>query len=198
MSPLRLLLVPFVLFPLVLLTACSRNDELGEIHGINLVQAQMGRSFDLVDARGKPRTLGDFNGQVLVLFFGFVQCPDVCPATLVRAAQVKRLLGADAPRVQVAFVTVDPERDTPEILDTYTTAFDPDFIGLTGTAEQIAATAKEFKVFYQKVPTVSSYTIDHTALSYVFDARGRLQLALRHDQSAFEVADDLRKVLALR
>jgi len=188
----------FFLMVALLVAACSREGRtLGEINGIELSQAQMGREFALVDDQGNPRSLADFNGRVLVMFFGFLQCPDVCPATLVRAVQVKKLLGEAAQRVQVAFVTVDPERDTPALLAAYVRAFDPGFVGLTGTNEQIAATAKEFKVFYQKVPTVSSYTMDHTALSYVFDARGKLQLALRHEQSAEEVAEDLRKVLAL-
>jgi len=192
-------LVRIVVFlTLALLAACSRQERtLGEVNGIELSQAQMGREFALRDDQGNPRSLADFNGQVLVMFFGFLQCPDVCPATLVRAVQVKKLLGDAGQRVQVVFVTVDPERDTPALLAAYVRAFDPGFIGLTGTPEQIAATAKEFKVFYQKVPTASSYTMDHTALSYVFDARGKLQLALRHEQSAEEVAEDLRKVLAL-
>jgi len=188
----------FFLMVALLAAACSREGRpLGEINGIDLSQAQMGREFALVDDQGHPRSLTDFNGQVLVMFFGFLQCPDICPATLVRAVQVKKLLGDAGQRVQVAFVTVDPERDTPALLAAYVRAFDPGFIGLTGTNEQIAATAKEFKVFYQKVPTASSYTMDHTALSYVFDTRGKLQLALRHEQSAEEVVEDVRKVLAL-
>lgn len=180
-----------------LLSACSRTDALNDIHGLSLAQAEMGRDFTLTDAQGKRVSLADFKGKALVVFFGFVQCPDVCPTSLLRASQVQKLLGADAERVQVAFITVDPERDTPDILRAYTTAFDPGFIGLTGTPEEIARTAKEFKVFYQKVPTGSSYTIDHTALSYVYDTEGKLQMALRHEQSAEEVAADLRKVLAL-
>jgi len=180
-----------------LLSACSRTDPLGDVGGISLAQAEMGREFTLTDAEGKTRSLEDFKGKVLVIFFGFVQCPDVCPTSLLRASQVQELLGDDAERVQVAFITVDPERDTPEILKAYTSAFDPGFIALTGTPEQIARTAKEYKVFYQKVPTGSSYTIDHTALSYVHDTEGKLQLALRHEQTPQEVAADLRKVLSL-
>lgn len=180
-----------------LLSACSRTEPLKDINGLSLAQAEMGRDFNLTDAQGKRVSLADFKGKVLVLFFGFVQCPDVCPTSLLRASQVQSLLGADGERVQVAFITVDPERDTPEILRAYTTAFDPSFMALTGTPEEIARTAKEFKVFYQKVPTGSSYTIDHTALSYVYDTQGKLQMALRHEQTAEEVASDLRKVLAL-
>lgn len=180
-----------------LLSACSRTDPLGDIGGISLAQAEMGRDFTLTDTQGQKVSLADFKGKALVIFFGFVQCPDVCPTSLLRASQVQKLLGPDAERVQVVFITVDPERDTPEILRAYTSAFDPGFIALTGTPEDIARTAKEFKVFYQKVPTGSTYTIDHTALSYVYDTEGKLQLALRHEQSAEEVAADLRKVLAL-
>lgn len=180
-----------------LLSACSRTEPLKDINGLSLAQAEMGRDFNLTDTQGKRVSLADFKGKVLVLFFGFVQCPDVCPTSLLRASQVQSLLGADGERVQVAFITVDPERDTPEILRAYTTAFDPSFMALTGTPEEIARTAKEFKVFYQKVPTGSSYTIDHTALSYVYDTQGKLQMALRHEQTAEEVASDLRKVLAL-
>ncbi len=180
-----------------LLSACSRTDPLGDIGGISLAQAEMGRDFTLTDTQGKKVSLADFKGKALVIFFGFVQCPDVCPTSLLRASQVQKLLGPDAERVQVVFITVDPERDTPEILRAYTSAFDPGFIALTGTPEDIARTAKEFKVFYQKVPTGSTYTIDHTALSYVYDTEGKLQLALRHEQSAEEVAADLRKVLGL-
>nr|WP_226953728.1 SCO family protein [Mesopusillimonas faecipullorum] len=179
------------------MSACSRTDPLGDVGGISLAQAEMGREFTLTDAEGKTRSLEDFKGKALVVFFGFVQCPDVCPTSLLRASKVQELLGDDAERVQVAFITVDPERDTPEILKAYTSAFDPGFIALTGTPEQIARTAKEYKVFYQKVPTGSSYTIDHTALSYVHDTEGKLQLALRHEQTPQEVAADLRKVLSL-
>ena len=180
-----------------LLSACSRTEPLSDVGGIVLTQAEMGREFTLTDTQGKKVSLSDFQGKVPVVFFGFVQCPDVCPSSLLRASQVQQLLGPDAERVQVIFITIDPERDTPEILQAYTTAFDPGFIALTGTPEEIARTAKEFKVFVQKVPTGSSYTLDHTALTYVYDTQGKLQLALRHEQTAEEVASDLRKVLAL-
>lgn len=130
-----------------------------------------------------------------MMFFGFTQCPDVCPTALVRAATVKQLLGADGDRLQVIFVTVDPERDTPEILKAYTAAFDPSFLGLYGDLKHTEETAKDFKVFYKKVPTGSSYTMDHSALSYVYDPDGKLRLVLRHTQSAEEYAADLRQLL---
>ena len=134
-------------------------------------------------------------GKTVMLFFGFTQCPDICPTALTRALEIKSLLGADAAKLQVLFITVDPERDTPDILRAYMQAFDPAFVGLRGDAEQTRAAAQSFKVFYQKVPTGSSYTMDHTALTYVIDAQGKLRLALRHQQSAEECAADLRTVL---
>ena len=131
--------------------------------------AGFGRDFALTDATGKPRTLADFRGKVVVLFFGYTQCPDVCPTTLAALAQAMKTLGTDAGRVQVVFVTVDPDRDTTELLSNYVTAFDPSFVGLRGDAEAIARTAKEFKILYQKQPgkTPESYTVDHSAGTFV-------------------------------
>jgi protein SCO1/2 len=130
-----------------------------------------------------------------MVFFGFTQCPDVCPTALTRAVQIRKLLGADAERLQVIFITVDPERDTPKVLEAYTRAFDPSFLGLYGDAERTAQTAKAFRVVYARVPTGRSYTIDHSALSYVFDATGAIRLALRHEQSAQDCVHDLRQIL---
>ncbi len=176
------------------LAACDRNKA-ASFHGIDITGAEYGRDFHLTDADGRERTLADFRGKAVLMFFGFTQCPDVCPTALLRAAEVKQLLGSDGERLQVLFVTVDPERDTPEVLKAYTQAFDPSFIGLYGDAQRLAETAKEFKVYYKKVPTGSSYTMDHSALSYVFDPAGRLRLALRHNQTAQDYAEDLRLVL---
>jgi len=180
------------------LLGCDAKPQLGDVHGLDLSQADFARDFQLQDAQGQPRSLADFHGKVLLVFFGFTQCPDICPTALFRATEVKELLGQDANRLDVAFITVDPERDTPEILDAYVKAFDPAFVGLYGDAAQTRKTAQEFKVYYAKVPTGSSYTMDHTALTYVFDAKGKLRLALRHNQTAEEVAHDVRRVLALR
>jgi len=179
------------------LLGCDAKPQLGDVHGLDLSQADFARDFQLQDAQGQPRGLTDFRGKVLLVFFGFTQCPDICPTALFRATEVKALLGQDADRLDVAFITVDPERDTPEVLDAYVKAFDPSFIGLYGNLEQTRKTAQEFKVYYAKVPTGASYTMDHTALTYVFDTRGKLQLALRHNQTAEEVAHDVRRVLAL-
>jgi protein SCO1 len=156
------------------------------------------KGFALTDHTGKPRTLADFKGKVVVVFFGYTQCPDVCPTTMAEMASVMQKLGPLADQVQVLFITLDPERDTQQLLANYVPAFDKRFIGLRGTLDQTAKTAKEFKVFYAKVPGTSpgSYTIDHTAGSYVFDRDGRLRLFIRHGQGPDPVVHDLRQLLS--
>ena len=156
------------------------------------------KEFALTDHTGKPRTLADYKGKVVVLFFGYTQCPDVCPTTMAEMATVMQKLGPLADKVQVAFVTLDPERDTQELLAAYAPAFDKRFVGLRGSPEQTAKVAKEFKVFYSKVPGTEpgSYTIDHTAGSYVFDREGRLRLFVRHGQSADAIVQDIRQLLS--
>lgn len=176
------------------LAACERKTRM-TYHGIDLTGATYAMDLRLTDPDSKERTLADFRGKAVLVFFGFTQCPDVCPTALVRAAEVKRLLGVDGERFQVLFITVDPERDTPEVLKAYTAAFDPSFIGLYGDLGRTAQTAKDFKVYYKKVPTGASYTMDHTSLSYVYDPQGKLRLALRHEQTAQDYADDIRKLL---
>lgn len=192
MRPSRRALLTMGGLALMGLSGCQRKMV---FNGIDVSGAQQGRDFELKDPEGKARTLADFKGKAVMVFFGFTQCPDVCPTALVRAAEVKQLLGKDGERLQVLFVTVDPERDTPEVLKAYTAAFDPTFIGLYGDLQRTAETAKEFKVHYEKVPTGSSYTMDHTALTFVYDPSGKLRLVLRHQQSAQEFAQDLRKLL---
>ena len=182
----------------VALAACGKSEaSLQDIHGIDLSEASFGDGFQLKDPDGNIRSLADFQGKVVMMFFGFTQCPDVCPTALVKAAEVKSLLGEDGDKPQVLFITVDPERDTPDVLREYAQAFDPSFIGLYGSAEETAAVAKAYRVYYAKVPTGSSYTMEHTALTYVFDRNGTLRVALRHEQSAEESAEDIRKVMAL-
>ena len=156
-----------------------------------------GRDFKLTDHNGKPRTLADFRGKVVVMFFGYTQCPDVCPTTLSDLAAALQKLGADAGRVQVLFVTVDPERDTPELLSHYVPAFNPNFLGLSGDAAATAATAREFKVLYQKQPgsTPGSYSMDHSAGTFVFDPQGRLRLFVSHGQGPDVFAHDIRELL---
>jgi protein SCO1 len=156
-----------------------------------------GRDFHLTDHNGKPRTLADYRGKAVVVFFGYTQCPDVCPATLAELAEVMRRLGPDADRVQVLFVTVDPERDTPELLSKYVPAFDPRFVGLYGDADATARTAKEFKIVYQKQPgkTPGSYTMDHSAGTFVFDPQGRLRVYVGYGQGPEVFAHDLEELL---
>jgi len=165
---------------------------------VDITGAEYGRTLALPDSSGKPRTLADFKGKVSVVFFGYTHCPDVCPTTLAELAEVKAMLGKDGERVQAVFVTVDPERDTGPLLDAYMRNFGPGFIALRGSPEQTAAAAREFKVFYMKVPgkTEGSYTVDHTAGSYIIDAKGRLRLFARYGMPADALASDLKQLLA--
>ncbi|AMP03044.1 SCO family protein [Collimonas pratensis] len=155
------------------------------------------RDFALTDHTGKPRTLADYKGKVVVVFFGYTQCPDVCPTTMVEMANVLKEMGPLASKVQVLFVTIDPERDTQELLSKYVPAFDPSFVGLYGDAAATEKVAKEFRVFYQKVPgkTPGSYSMDHTAGSYVFDPDGHIRLFIRHGQGPEPIAHDLKLLL---
>lgn len=180
------------------LSACDRlsgDSTPGAFKGIDITGAPYARGFTLTDFNGQARSLADYRGKVVMLYFGFVQCPDVCPTALTRAAAVLQQMGAQASQVQLLFVTVDPERDTPALLRDYMAAFDPSFVALTGSAEQIKATADGFRVFYKKVPTGSSYTMDHTALTYLFDREGRIRVALRHEQTADDYAADVKRLL---
>jgi protein SCO1/2 len=181
----------------VTLAACSGSGP--SFKNTDISGADYGKEFTLTDHTGKTRTLADFRGKVVVMFFGYAHCPDVCPTTLAELKAAKDQLGDDGKRVQVLFVTVDPERDTREVLAAYATAFDPGFIALYGDAAATARVAKEFKVFYQKVPgkTPDSYTVDHTSGSYVFDTQGRLRLFARQGNVANLVAD-LRTLLSAK
>ena len=162
----------------------------------DITGANFGRELSLTDHTGKPRTLADFRGKVVVVFFGYVRCPDVCPTTLAELKSVVEQLGEEGKRVQVLFITVDPERDTRKLLAQYVPAFHPDFLGLYGDQEQTARTAKEFKVFYQKVPgsRPDNYSVDHTAGSYVFDPSGRIRLFVSHGRAG-TLAADIRSLL---
>jgi protein SCO1 len=179
----------------LLLAGCGPGTP--QFRSSDVTGSAYGRDFALVDHTGKARTLADFRGKAVVLFFGYTQCPDVCPTTLATLVEAMRQLGPDAARVQVLFVTVDPERDTQELLATYVTAFDPSFAALRGDAEATARTAKEFKILYQKQPgrTPETYTVDHSAGNFVFDPQGRLRLYVGHGQGADVFAHDLRELL---
>jgi protein SCO1/2 len=173
-------------------------DSQPKFKSADITGADYGKTLDLSDQNGKPRRLEDFRGKVVVLFFGFTHCPDVCPTTLADIAQAVRSLGADADRVQVLMVTVDPERDTPAALGKYVTAFDPRFLGLSGNEEQTRRAAKEFKIFYEKRKTGDTYSMDHSAQSYVLDPQGRLRLLVRPERISSDLADDLRTILKER
>jgi protein SCO1/2 len=190
-----------VLFALVAVCGLSACDKLASkppsFQNTDVTGLPYAAGFSLTDHNGKPRTLADFKGKVVVVFFGFTQCPDVCPTTMAEMAGVMKELGPKADQVQVLFITVDPERDTRELLAQYVPAFDKRFLGLYGDAAQTAAVAKEFKVFYAKVPgkAPGSYSMDHTAGSYVFDKDGKVRLFLRHGQGPGPIVHDLKQLL---
>jgi protein SCO1/2 len=181
------------------LAACDKlPGKQASFQNTDVTGLDYAKGFSLTDHTGKPRTLADYKGKVVIVFFGYTQCPDVCPTTMAEMAGVMQKLGAQADQVQVLFITLDPERDTQQLLASYVPAFDKRFVGLYGTPEQTAKTAKEFKVFYSKVPGSSpgSYTIDHTAGSYVFDKEGRLRLFIRHGGGADPIVHDVRQLLS--
>ena len=182
-----------IIFSLGLAAGCDRGGP--QFRSVDITGADYGKTLELTDHTGKPRRLEDFRGKAVVLFFGFTHCPDVCPTTLADVSQAVKSLGSDADRVQVLLVTVDPERDTPEVLAKYVTAFDPRFLGLYGDAAATQRAAKEFKIFYEKRKTGSSYSMDHSAQSYVLDPQGRLRLLVRPDRIASDLPDDLRTLL---
>ena len=165
--------------------------ELTDITG-----AEFGRDIRLTDHNGKPRALADFKGKVVAVFFGYTHCPDVCPVTMSELAMVASELGKDAQRLQVLFITVDPERDTPDVLAKYVPAFNPAFLGLYGDADATARTAKEFKVFFSKQPASGdNYSVDHSAGTYIYDPAGRLRLFASYGQGAPKMLHDIRLLL---
>jgi protein SCO1/2 len=179
---------------LALLSGCDRGPQQFQL--TDVTGASFGRSLDLTDHTGQRRTLADFKGKVVAVFFGFTHCPDVCPTALAELASVARELGPDAGRLQVLFITVDPERDTPQVLAKYVPAFDPTFLGLYGTLDETTRTAKEFKIYFQKQPTKDgSYTVDHSAGTYIFDTQGRLRLFSQHGAGAPALLHDIRALL---
>jgi len=185
----------FVIALAAILAACGPSGP--RFNSTDITGADYGKDFRLTDHNGKVRTLGDFKGRVVVMFFGYTHCPDVCPTTMAEMRQVLEKLGEDGKKVQVIFVSVDPERDTPALLAQYVPAFDPGFLGMVTDLENTQKTAKDFKVFFQKVKgkTPDNYSMDHTAGSYVFDPQGRLRLFVRHGQGPALIAHDLRQLL---
>jgi protein SCO1/2 len=190
----KLLLAAFFCLA-TLLAGCS---EPRRFVSTDLSMVDWGKDFSLTDHNGKPARLADFRGKAVVVFFGYTQCPDVCPTTLSIMRDAMALLGDDAKRVQVLFVSVDPARDTPQLLAQYVPAFHPSFLGLYADEKTIAALAKDFKVFYAKQPgtTPGSYSVDHSTGSYAFDPKGKLRLLLRHGEAPANVAADLKLLLA--
>jgi protein SCO1 len=166
-------------------------------NGVDITGSDLGPDFRLTDHNGTPRSLADFRGKVVALFFGYTHCPDVCPTTLSDMARALQILGPDAPRVQVLFVTLDPKRDTPELLREYVPAFNPTFLGLRGDAAATAKVTKDFKIYAAERPgkTPESYTVDHSAQSLVFDAKGRLRLMLAYGTPGEKIASDFRILL---
>ncbi|NML25917.1 SCO family protein [Zoogloea dura] len=183
------------------LSACSPGGESQGAKGFaatDITGANYAKDFRLIDHTGAQRSLADYRGKVVSLFFGYTQCPDICPTNLLTMAEVMRQLGQDAERVQVLFVTVDPERDSQELLAQYVPAFDARFMGLRGELPATEAVAKEFRVFYQKQGDTKgqAYTVDHSTGTYVFDPQGRLRLYVRHAEKPEVIAADFRKLLA--
>ena len=179
-----------------LLAACQPDKP--QFKAIDITGADYAQGFQLTDFNGQPRSLTDYKGKAVVVFFGFTQCPDVCPTTMNEMAQVKKLLGTDGDKLQVVFISIDPERDTPEVLKAYMGSFDPSFAGLyAASPDALAALAKDFKIYYKKVDgkTPTSYSMDHTAASYVYDPQGRLRLYARYGIGPQAMADDIRLLL---
>lgn len=177
------------------LAACSPSAP--EFFGSDVSGTGLGADLAIPDTTGQLRTLDDYKGQVAVVFFGFTQCPDVCPTALAELSQAMNLLEDKADDVQVILISVDPERDTPEILSAYVNAFHPDFVGLTGTTEQLHQAAQSFKAYYAKAPgpTPEQYTMDHTASFYIFDKKGEVRVLISGDATAQDIAGDIRQLL---
>ncbi len=192
-GPLRWLTV-FLLSSLVWLAGCT--DRPAAFKGSDISGTKLGQQWKLTDMNGQARDQSSFAGKVQLVFFGFAQCPDVCPTSLSELAEVMKLLGPDADRVQVLLVTVDPERDTPEILRKYISSFDPRFLGLTGTPEQVRLAASSFKAFYSKVPRPGGdYTMDHSASFYLLDRKGEARVLLSNNAGAAAIAHDIKALL---
>jgi protein SCO1/2 len=185
----------FLALAVLFLTACSPDKP--QFNAIDITGADYAKGFTLTDHNGQSRNLSDFKGKVVVLFFGYTQCPDVCPTSMAELSEVKRILGADGDKLQGVFITVDPARDTAELLKAYMTNFDPTFVAFIPTPEQLAVVAKDYKIYYKRVEgkTPTSYTMDHSAGSYVYDTQGRLRLYSRYGVGPMVLAQDIQTLL---
>ena len=179
----------------LILSGCTPSTP--TFQNTDITGADFGKNFTLTDHTGKTRSLSDYQGKVVLIFFGFTQCPDVCPTALNDLAEVKRQLGTSGDKVQGVFITVDPQRDTPEVLQAYMASFDPSFVALRGTPEQLAQVVQEFKVYFKKVEgqQAGAYTMDHAAASFVYDTQGRLRLYVRANAGPKVLLEDLRLLL---
>lgn len=182
---------------LVLLTACAPSSENAALFGTDITGADFANDFRLTDHHGKLRQLADYQGKVVALFFGFTHCPDICPTTMADLAAAMKLLGNESDEVQVLFVTVDPERDTPEVLAQFVPSFDHRFVGLTGTPEEIDHAAKSFRIFYarQQESGQQGYSLDHSAGIYAYDKKGKIRIYMKYGQKPDELAHDLKSLL---
>jgi protein SCO1/2 len=183
---------PTIICSLALLAGCDGGPK---FKSTDITGAEYGKSLELFDHTGRARRLEDFRGKAVVVFFGFTHCPDICPTTLADLSAALKQLGPQAQRVQVVFVTVDPERDTREVLAKYVTAFDPRFLGMYGDAAATQRVARDFKVYFEKRKAGDSYSVDHSGQTYVIDPQGRLRLFVRHDRIASDLPDDLKTLL---
>jgi protein SCO1/2 len=195
---LRRLLLVLAAAGALAISGCERAAPPHHFNAIDLTGARYAQGFNLSDFDGKPRTLADFKGKVAVVFFGYTQCPDACPTTMAELSGILKTLGPDASRIQVVFISVDPSRDSPALLKSYVTNFRPDFLALRGDEAQTRAVIKDFKLIVEKVPgkTPDSYTIDHTAGTYIFDTQGRVRLFASQSLDPALLTDDLKALLA--
>ena len=179
----------------LLMAGCSEPKP--SFNAVDITGAEYAKGFEVNDHNGKLRHLTDFAGKVVVMFFGYTQCPDVCPTTMADMAEIKKMLGADSDRLQVLFVTVDPDRDTPEMLKAYMENFDPTFLALVAPPKQLEALTKDFKIYYKKVEgkTPTSYSMDHSAGSYIFDTKGQVRLFSRYGTPKDVLIKDLQTLL---
>lgn len=192
----QILLASLAALPLSL-SACFSGDKKLDFEGSDITGTDIGQDLDMLDTSGQRRTLADYKGQVVLVFFGYTQCPDICPTAMAQAAQAMELLGEASKDVRVLMVSVDPERDTPEILEAYVQVFDPSFIGLTGSPEQLEKTARSFKAFYAKEegPTPEQYAMNHSSAFFLFDRKGNARAILGLANTPEDMAHDIRLLL---